>query len=202
MPNREYDLVILIDCWHPRYSNNPPLCEEFYDRMVNQLSKMKFKNVVWATYAAEDSHNLDRAVHDDTYAPLRRSIRSENYGTDLKHHRCFNMQQVYRAFPEVLHKDPMNVLIGGQSFHHCVHWRSLGYIKWILQEQPVTTHPDIFWTESNSGGENNDVMLEYDTRLEWNKVPNCPHGTWTSNWLKWEPAREAAPWPDYRGGGR
>jgi hypothetical protein len=169
-----FDLVILIDCWEPSdvwiEEEQHKEMHEFYERIVNRLGEYDFKNVVLASYPrpADNSRETARWLVDN--------IHSRNHGTDLKLKQCEDIVQVFREYPEALHTgtntenkpNAFNILICGQAWQVCTHWRPLGFINWIMQRQTVFTHPELVW---HDGWEVFDhFVFEDDPRLDWHKV--------------------------------
>lgn len=216
--NAHFDLVILIDCWP---LNENWLDEEyhhctnqFYERIVNRLGEYNFKNVALASYSRPDDYSgeVETGV-TATSSVIVDNIHSRNHGNDLKIKYCENMIEVFREFPEVCHSgtndnnrpNSVNILIGGQSFQVCTHWRPVGFINWINQDQTVFTHPDLVW-HNNQQRFDHDVF-EKDPFIEWNKLLSNSYASWSvgigkdhiespcfwADSLKWDKANEPPP---------
>lgn len=154
-----FDLVILIDCWEldsewgqeqTTFETRTP---EFYRRIVKKLSNYNFKNVVLASH---DKWDLEDSI-PDTSKWLVDNIQSKNNGFDLKFRKCENIIEVFREFPEALHSgldynnnpNTLRILICGQAFKVCTHYRPLGFIGWLQQEQNgVFTHADLLFANN------------------------------------------------------
>jgi hypothetical protein len=212
-----FDLVILIDCWPATDEwltvNVHKELNKFYERIVNRLSTYDFKNVALATYTIP---NTERDTY--TSSVILDNIRSNNYNNaHLKIRRCENMVDIFREFPEACqtglgkynNAKSVNILICGQSWQVCTHWRPLGFIPWIMQGQTVFTHPDLVW---QLGGPLFDqFVFEYDPRIIWNKLHSDSYeshsvGTgkdyiespfFWSRELKWDFANEEPPTASY-----
>ncbi len=166
--NAHFDLVILIDCWPidvlPEHSHNE--ANQFYNTIVNRLSEYDFKNVVLAAY---DPTETSKIILDN--------IHSSNHGQDLKIKKCDNMVEVFREFPEACHSgknsyntpNTVNILICGHTWQSCTHWRPLGFIPWIQQNQSVATHPDLVWNPGDLEAFDQ-YVFEDDPFIEWQKA--------------------------------
>lgn len=209
-----FDLVILIDCWELSdvwlEEEHHKEMHEFYERIVNRLGEYDFKNVALAGY----SRPTDGSRETDAW--LVDNIHSRNHGDDLKVRKCEDIVQLFREYPEALHtgygEDPVkkrprsfNVLICGQSWQVCTHWRPLGIINWLLQEQTVFTHPDLVWHSGEPVFDG--FVFEDDPRVEWHKVGYRGHTAhqigvggediespcFYAKKLKWDHANEVPP---------
>ena len=206
-----FDLVILIDCWEPSVvwieEEQHKEMHEFYKRIVNRLGEYDFKNVVLASYPrpADNSRETARWLVDN--------IHSRNHGTDLKLKQCENIVQVFREYPEALHTgtntknkpNAFNILICGQAWQVCTHWRPLGFINWIMQWQTVFTHPDVVWHTGQPAFDH--FVLEEDPRIEWHATEPNTFASWSlgtsdtiiespcfyANKLKWDLPNEVPP---------
>ena len=178
-----FDLVILIDCWEPSdvwiEEEQHKEIHEFYERIVNRLGEYDFKNVVLASYPrpADNSRETARWLVDN--------IHSRNHGTDLKLKQCEDIVQVFREYPEALHTgtntenkpNAFNILICGQAWQVCTHWRPLGFINWIMQGQTVFTHPDVVWHTGQPAFDH--FVLEEDPRIEWHATEPNTFASWS-----------------------
>ena len=206
-----FDLVILIDCWEPSdvwiEEEQHKEIHEFYERIVNRLGEYDFKNVVLASYPRpiDNSRETARWLVDN--------IHSRNHGTDLKLKQCENIVQVFREYPEALHTgtntknkpNAFNILICGQAWQVCTHWRPLGFINWIMQWQTVFTHPDVVWHTGQPAFDH--FVLEEDPRIEWHATEPNTFASWSlgtsdtiiespcfyANKLKWDLPNEVPP---------
>jgi hypothetical protein len=213
-----FDLVILIDCWP---INEAWLEEEFhnettqfYERIVHRLSEYDFKNVALASYRRpDDVSGLTATGITATSSAILDNVQSCNHGNDLKIKYCENMVEVFREFPEVCHSginssntpNSVNILICGQAFQVCTHWRPLGFINWIHQDQRVFTHPDLVWRQGQEAIDQH--ALKDDPFIQWNELLSDSFASWsvgTGNdyiespcfWadsLKWDNANEHPP---------
>ena len=206
-----FDLVILIDCWEPSdvwiEEEQHKEIHEFYERIVNRLGEYDFKNVVLASYPRPNDNSRETARW------LVDNIHSRNHGTDLKLKQCENIVQVFREFPESSHSglnvnnatNSVNILICGQSWQVCTHWRPLGFINWIMQGQTVFTHPDVVWHTGQPAFDH--FVLEEDPRIEWHATEPNTFASWSlgtsdtiiespcfyANKLKWDLPNEVPP---------
>lgn len=206
-----FDLVILIDCWEPSdvwiEEEQHKEIHEFYERIVNRLGEYDFKNVVLASYPRPNDNSRETARW------LVDNIHSRNHGTDLKLKQCENIVQVFREFPESSHSglnvnnatNSVNILICGQSWQVCTHWRPLGFINWIMQWQTVFTHPDVVWHTGQPAFDH--FVLEEDPRIEWHATEPNTFASWSlgtsdtiiespcfyANKLKWDLPNEVPP---------
>jgi|TARA_B110000908_G_scaffold47363_1_gene57789 hypothetical protein len=206
-----FDLVILIDCWEPSdvwiEEEQHKEIHEFYERIVNRLGEYDFKNVVLASYPRPNDNSRETARW------LVDNIHSRNHGTDLKLKQCENIVQVFREYPEALHTgtntknkpNAFNILICGQAWQVCTHWRPLGFINWIMQWQTVFTHPDVVWHTGQPAFDH--FVLEEDPRIEWHATEPNTFASWSlgtsdtiiespcfyANKLKWDLPNEVPP---------
>ena len=206
-----FDLVILIDCWEPSdvwiEEEQHKEIHEFYERIVNRLGEYDFKNVVLASYPRPNDNSRETARW------LVDNIHSRNHGTDLKLKQCENIVQVFREYPEALHTgtntknkpNAFNILICGQAWQVCTHWRPLGFINWIMQWQTVFTHPDVVWHTGQPAFDH--FVLEEDPRIEWHATEPNTFESWSlgtsdtiiespcfyANKLKWDLPNEVPP---------
>ncbi len=206
-----FDLVILIDCWEPSdvwiEEEQHKEIHEFYERIVNRLGEYDFKNVVLASYPRPIDNSRETAKW------LVDNIHSRNHGTDLKLKQCEDIVQVFREYPEALHTgtntenkpNSVNILICGQSFQVCTHWRPLGFIQWISQDQRVFTHQDLVFQSSQERFDHHD--FENDPFIEWNEILSNSFTSWSvgigedhiespcfwADSLRWDKANELPP---------
>lgn len=166
--NTVYDVVVLIDCWEERIGT--PYIAEFYDRLLKKLSTMHFQNVCFATYPNEDFKTEPRLINNIKNA--------SNTFIDCQHAR--NIIEITGKF-ELANLANLNVLIGGMSWNHCVHWRELGIVNWILQNRAVETHPQIVWREGDRDPFDLQHLLD-DPIAKWFPLSNVD-GTIRSNAL-------------------
>jgi|TARA_R110002124_G_scaffold281302_1_gene455397 hypothetical protein len=179
-----FDLVILIDCWelsgnwvHGKHRQG---VNEFYKRITDRLVEYDFKNVVLASYDRPGDYDRQTAKW------LLDNIRSNNHvNANLKIRNCNNMVEVFREFPESSHSglnvnndtNSVNILICGQSWQVCTHWRPLGFINWIMQGQTVFTHPDVVWHTGQPAFDH--FVLEEDPRIEWHAAEPNTFESWS-----------------------
>lgn len=160
---RYFDVVILIDCWEKDFFNlhNPPLpgIDDFYTRMVQKLSTMRFDNVALAThptpgYAIEPS--------------LIKNISSlTNKNPTFK--QVTSLQQLFARFPQLLYNTKLNILIAGLSWCHCVHWRDLGIVNLLHNRYQIYTHHDLVYREGDTVPWDRDEILQIDNIVQWDK---------------------------------
>ena len=171
-----YDLVILMDCWPRHYklfdetNGNVDL---FYERLQKKLSTMKFTNVALATYPNDNDGEFDEEDQMCETDPwLLDNLKSENRGANVNLQLCHTFHDIYKKFPELLNIEGMPlVLLCGQSFNHCTHWRGLGLMQWLEQQTPVFTHPDL--CAAGKAMAINENMLIHDPCTNW--VPEQTH---------------------------
>jgi hypothetical protein len=206
-----FDLVILIDCWEPSdvwiEEEQHKEIHEFYERIVNRLGEYDFKNVVLASYPRPIDNSRETAKW------LVDNIHSRNHGTDLKLKQCEDIVQVFREYPEALHTgtntgnkpNSVNILICGQAWQVCTHWRPLGFINWIMQRQTVFTHPELVWHDGWEVFDHHD--FENDPFIEWNEILSNSFTSWSvgigedhiespcfwADSLRWDNANELPP---------
>ena len=177
MYNIEFDIVVLVDCWpsdHPEMQKVTQ--EKFYKRLLNKLSTMKFKNVVFATYKGGTEPN--ETFETDPY--LVEHLSSASHGADVISKECFTIKDVYKEFPELYNKSKdINVLVGGQSWWHCLHWRPLGFCGWIQQNQVVYSHPEIVHFEGNHNV-THFKAFHHDPIITWKRTEDCLDETYRS----------------------
>lgn len=218
--NAHFDLVILIDCWpinktwlEEEHHNNTA---KFYERIVNRLSEYDFKNVALASYSRpDDISGATESGITATSSLILDNIHSRNHGRDLKIKYCENMIEVFREFPEVCHSginssnrpNSVNILICGQSFQVCTHWRPLGFIQWISQDQKVFTHQDLVFRNKMSKERFDHHDFENDPFIEWNEILSNSFTSWSvgigkdhiespcfwADSLRWDKANELPP---------
>ena len=173
-----FDLVILIDCWESspwadEQINNDPRAQEFYERIVKRLSNYNFKNVILASHDKWFTDNTAPA----TSKWLVDNIHSKDNGSDLKLRNCGDMIEAFREFPEALHSgldynnnpNTLRILICGQAFKVCTHYRPLGIMNWLQQEQNgVFTHADLLFTPDKPWITEQD--FDDDHLVQWESV--------------------------------
>lgn len=170
-----YDLVVLIDCWPSHYevftNDNVPVTE-FYKRLVNKLSTMRFTNVALATYRNSEKTDDNENGTFDTDPYLLEHLKSYDQGSNINAKHCLTFQDVFRKFPELLYtEENPKILLGGLSFYHCTHWRPLGIMQWLEQQTPVHTCVDLCGAGLTMSI--NEDMLAHDPMALWEK--ELPH---------------------------
>lgn len=180
----DFDLVVLIDCWpsdHPDVQDN---CQQFYKRLISKLGTMNFKYVAFATYQGGSVEKGTDTYETDPYIIQSLSSASEGPHVSTKH--CLTIQDVYKNFPHLhIKKDP-KILIGGQSWWACLHWRPLGFFGWVNQNQVVHSHPDLVFKEGMDQPTSFDKGFENDPYFKWQLETNCVDKTYWTEELRYE----------------
>jgi hypothetical protein len=186
----DIDLVVLVDCWPSDHPDMETVSQvKYYERLVNKLSTLNFKNVALATYKGGTPDNYE---HFETDPYIIEHLKSKNMGANVVAKRCTTFKDVFYEFPELHLCDHMNIVIGGQSWWHCLHWRPLGFFGWINQGFGVMSHPALVHYESNSNITSHEAF-KHDPFVEWKKIEECEDGLYFSNYMNFDFLTEPTP---------
>ena len=187
----EFDIVVLIDCWpsgHPHMQTATQ--EKYYQRLINKLSTMYFEYVAFATY--KGGSDEDNTVTFDTDSYIVEHLKSASHGANVTSKTCYNILDIYKEFPALQHKEDLNILVGGQSWWHCLHWRPLGFCGWIQQGMLIHSHPDLVHFEGNEEVVNTNAFY-HDPIVKWEPTDNCDDNTFMSGQMRYNIAQDNPP---------
>tara|TARA_B100001057_G_C22716847_1_gene898103 strand:- start:562 stop:1170 length:609 start_codon:yes stop_codon:yes gene_type:complete len=172
------DLVVLVDCWPSDHPDMETVSQErYYKQLIDKLSTLNFKNVALATYTGGTKDNYE---HTETDPYIIEHLQSKNMGADVIAKRCTTFKDVFYEFPELHLCDHMNILIGGQTWWHCLHWRPLGFFGWINQGFGVLSHPALVHYETNNNITSHEAF-KHDPFIEWEKIEKCEDDLYFAN---------------------